>query len=463
MVVANSLYHIRFETSLLFGSYHFNTYNIYIYYDYNARFYLRSRYIALLMWSFWWSLEKQSIKVLKRWYKNMSKRGDNIHKRSDGRWEGRYYKGRRPNGSIIYGSVYGKSYSEVKEKLKSNTKKQFEKIPTSKNDIIFADVANMWINDIKIRLKAGSINKYQRIIDTHIIKDFGNMNIGEITSTVINQYISEKLISGRVDGKGGLSPSYTKNIIIVINSILNYASKENLCLPLSSSVSKPYVPKRELSIISKTTQRKLEDYILNNITPTNVGIYISLYSGLRIGEICALQWNDIDFVNSIIHIRHTISRIDKKIEGSSYRTSLIMDSPKTQSSKRDIPISANLYKILVELYNVSTSEFVISDTDGFISPRTYDYRFHGILKKCGIESFNYHTLRHTFATRCVEAGVDVKSLSEILGHANVNITLNFYVHSSMEMKRMQLEKVIPISVNPNICGQKNGIDYRQAL
>ena len=122
-------------------------------------------------------------------------------------------------------------------------------------------------------------------------------------------------------------------------------------------------------------------------------------------------------------------------------TRLIIDPPKTKSSLRDIPLSRQLMAVLLPLYEKRRSEYVISDKSGFVSPRTYEYRFHRVLDRCGLPSINYHALRHTFATRCIELGVDVKTLSEILGHANVSTTLNTYVHSSMERKREQLEKL----------------------
>ena len=166
---------------------------------------------------------------------------------------------------------------------------------------------------------------------------------------------------------------------------------------------------------------------------------ISLNTGLRLSEICALKWSDIDFENAILHVRTTVARVRNTGEGS--KTKLIIDRPKTKSSFRDIPISSYLMKMLVSLYEKRKSEYVVSDQEGFISPRTYSYRFHKVLEKYNVKQVNYHALRHTFATRCIEHGVDVKTLSEILGHSNASITLNTYVHSSMERKREQLEKL----------------------
>lgn len=165
---------------------------------------------------------------------------------------------------------------------------------------------------------------------------------------------------------------------------------------------------------------------------------------MRIGEVCALTWNDIDFSTCTIYVRHTVSRV--KTDNIHTKTELILDEPKTTSSKRIVPISSKLFPILFEYKKISHSLFVISNKDSFISPRTFEDRFHKVMKKNNIEHFNYHALRHTFATRCIEAGVDVKTLSEILGHSNVSITLNTYVHSSLEMKKNQLEKLTLLSI-----------------
>ena len=187
-------------------------------------------------------------------------------------------------------------------------------------------------------------------------------------------------------------------------------------------------------------QKIFERQLLHEMDTTKLGILISLHTGLRIGEICALTWENVDIIKKVIYVRTTIARVkDNSCSGT--KTKLIIDAPKTKSSKRDIPISSFLLPILTTMKSSAISPYVISESPTFIQPRTYEYRYHKLLDSCGLESINYHSLRHTFATRCIEAGVDVKSLSEILGHSNVSITLNTYVHSSMELKRTQLEKL----------------------
>lgn len=375
----------------------------------------------------------------------MSKRGDNIHKRKDGRWEGRYKKGRKPDGSIMYGSIYAKSYREVKTKLSEIAKEMPEHNISRSSEKTFGDILELWMENNRIRLKGGTINKYRNLIDAHIMPELGSVKLNNITSTVVNNFLTQKLQKGRIDKTGGLSASYVRSIMLIVNSAIKFAVAEQMCLPLKTPIMKPSNFKTEITVLSVDEQKRLETHLRSDLDPTKAGIYISLHTGLRIGEICALAWDDVDFKNRIIKIRHTVARVRDSEREKETATKLIIDTPKTPSSTRDIPISSDLLPILEEIHNFSSSAYVISETAEFISPRTYEYRYHRLLDESGIASVNYHALRHTFATRCIEAGVDVKSLSEILGHSNVGITLNTYVHSSMELKRSQLEKLSSIS------------------
>lgn len=373
----------------------------------------------------------------------MPKRGDNIHKRKDGRWEGRYKKGKKDNGTILYGSVYAKTYREVKNKL-------FElmKEPTSAQiqgaEKTFSNVLNMWMENNRIRLKGATVNKYRYLIDIHIMPELGSVKLSDLTSTVVNNFLMQKLENGRLDKSGGLSASYVKSIMIIVNSAVNFAVSEQMCPPFKTPILKPTNSKTEIIVLTKDEQKRLEENLCSDLNPTKAGVLISLYTGLRIGEVCALTWDDIDFESEIIKVRHTVARVINTDDGTT-ATKLIIDTPKTPSSIRDIPISSSLLPILKKLRTQSHSNYVISETVGFVSPRTYEYRYHRLLDKSNIASTNYHVLRHTFATRCIEVGVDIKSLSEILGHSNISVTLNTYIHSSMELKRSQREKLTAIS------------------
>lgn len=370
----------------------------------------------------------------------MSKKGLNIHKRSDGRWEGRYRIGFYRSGSIKYASVYGKTYTEAKDRLLAAIAANAE--PDQRGaEKTFSEILHLWLSNNRLKQKGSTEHKYRTIIERHIEPELGAVKLSRMTSVTVNTFLTRKLEAGRLDGKGGLSPSYVRTMAQIIQSAMQFATEEGYCSPLRTAVYKPAPKKKEFQILSREEQADLERYISIHCDSAAIGVLITLYTGLRIGEVCALAWEDVDLDHGIIHIRHTISRVRDRNSDSQASTKLILSSPKTASSVRDVPIMSVLIPYLTGLKQKCSTGFLISDTDGYISPRTYEYRFHRLLDHCGIPQVNYHALRHTFATRCVEAGMDVKSLSEILGHANVGITLNTYVHSSMERKRQQLEQL----------------------
>lgn len=370
----------------------------------------------------------------------MPRRGENIHKRKDGRWEGRYKRNDEFGGMTKYGSVYGRTYSEVKAKLSEMKSNEPVRSSLKCRSKTFGEVLALWRSFHRLNHKGATDAKYEYMIQKHIIPELGSMKLTEITNAVINDFIFRKTTSGRLDGKGGLSPAYVRTIAVIIQSAIQFAVDEKMCAPINLKTIKPTVEKNELDVFSAKEQQQLEHLLLCDMDETKLGVFISLNTGLRIGEICALTWKDIDLTERIIHVRATVSRVKASPE-SEQQTKLIIDKPKTKTSLRDIPISTKLYPILQAMKEKATSAYVASDNCSFVSLRTYEYRFHKLLERCQLRSVNYHVLRHTFATRCIEVGVDVKTLSELLGHADVSITMNTYVHSSMELKRRQMEKL----------------------
>lgn len=374
----------------------------------------------------------------------MPKKGENIRKRADGRWEGRYKVDTPTDAKTKYHSVYGKTYKEVKDKIRLitsqpallNEKKQ-------QQPILIKEVITQWLNSSKSIHKGATEVRYEYLIEKHIIPELGDVPLSSVTSSLLTNFMNRKLEHGSLNSKGTLSPSYVRSIMSVVVSVLQYAVNEGMCQPLNINLQKPCIDKRDLEVLSAFDQNRLESALIHNIDETKLGILISLNTGLRIGEVCALSWDDIDFERQIFHIRSTVARV--KSMDSGVNSKLIIDKPKTKSSLRDIPIPSKLLTILVSMKKQSKGKYVVSAENSFVSPRTYEYRYHKILDEYNIPSVNYHTLRHTFATRFIEVGVDVKTLSEILGHANVSITLNTYVHSSMELKRQQLEKLSILS------------------
>lgn len=369
----------------------------------------------------------------------MARRTDNIPKRKDGRWEGRYKIGNSNDGKTKYRSVYGKTYTEVKNKMYDiSIASTF--MPTQRRDLKFSELLSLWFNANSVKHKGSTENKYLWTMEKHIIPELGNLKLSQINSSIINGFLKRKLVSGRLDHKGGLSASTVKGILIIIDAALKYGVAEELCSPLKTPIYKPAQPQKQIKILDKTEQAMIENKISENTNITELGILISLHTGLRIGEVCALQWNDIDFTNKLVYVHHTLSRV--RCKTGERKTTYILDEPKTKKSKRSVPINSFLFPILETAKSHSTSTFVVSETNSFVNPRTYEYRYHQTIKNCGISNINYHALRHTFATRCIESGCDYKTLSEMLGHSSVKITMDIYVHSSIELKRNEIEKLV---------------------
>ena len=302
--------------------------------------------------------------------------------------------------------------------------------------ITFESVLYMWLTSNKIHIKNSTYDKYRYIIDRHITPDLGHRSLEEINTVIINQFLDNKLKTGGINTGLPLAPSYVATMALIISSTIHFAANENLCKEFKNPIFKPNPNNKSINILSKYDTEKLMNYISKNLNESGVGVLLALYTGLRIGEICALKWENIDLFKKVILVDSTVSRI--KHNG---KTVFIIGSPKTKNSKRLIPIPKRLLILLKDAYKNRKSEYVISTKADFVIPRTFEYRYHKILKDLHIESINFHTLRHTFATTCISNGMDVKSLSEILGHSNINTTMQIYVHPSMEIKMKQINKV----------------------
>lgn len=369
----------------------------------------------------------------------MARRGDNIHKRKDGRWEGRYKNGYRSNGSIKYSSVYASSYTECKRKLIAVQTEIETPIKVFRQDRLFSDVLWTWIYANRVRIKGATEAKYIQLIETHIIPALGGVKIRQLDSSMVNAFLDSKLKSGSLKQSKALSPSYVRTMAIIIEAAINYAVMEGWCNPLRTPIYKPSVTKKDIVILSRTAEATLLEKISCDSSLAAIGILLALHGGLRIGEVCALKWSDVDFEENLLHIRHTISRVP--CPNSDQNTMLIIDTPKTTSSIRDVPMPSSLQTTLFQAYQNRNSEYVISPSDSFVGTRTFDYQYRKVLREHGIQVFSFHTLRHTYATRCAESGMDAKTLSQLLGHSSSNISLNIYVHPSMEIVMNQVEQI----------------------
>lgn len=367
----------------------------------------------------------------------MARRGENIYKRKDGRWEGRYIKG-YTDGKAKYASVYAQSYLEVKNKLVF-AKANFETECSIKCNS-FGFYAEKWLVEIKPQIKHSTFVKYNNILINHIVEKFGNANVSDITTDIMKEFILKKLQNGNIKTGLGLSSKTVIDIVSVIKLILIFAEaagETNSCDFQQLSIKK--VISSEINM-SKEIQDTLVKYLLKDVDYTKLGILLCLYTGIRIGELCAVRLEDIIVPEKIIRITKTMQRL-QTFSNAGPKTKVVTTTPKSISSQREIPLPDFLIKIIIGLNYKSNAYILTGTNEQYIEPRTLEYRFKAILKKCGLDNYKFHQLRHRFATQCVELGFDVKCLSEILGHSSVNITLNRYVHSTMELKKVNMEKL----------------------
>ena len=365
----------------------------------------------------------------------MAKRGKNIYLRKDGRWEGRYSKG-KTNGKTQYGYIFGKTFEEVETRISEIASPALELSITSKTS--FESISEEWLEAQKPQLKASSVAKYTNILASYLIPRFGKKPVVTITRGEVMMFSRELLVTGGVKSNG-LSPKTVNSILSVMKSIFVYADREkghHVADIKDISVKQPQKPMR---ILSRAEQQRLSSYLCNNPTPCHLGILLCLYTGLRIGEICAMKWKDICINEQYLYVHQTMQRIQT---GSSTKgkTEIVILPPKSECSIRRIPIPSDILHLLLSASAQKQGDaFLLTGmVHSFIEPRCLENRFKAVTTKCNISNVNFHALRHTFATRCVELGFDVKSLSEILGHASVNITMNRYVHPSMELKQKNM-------------------------
>lgn len=371
----------------------------------------------------------------------MPRKGENIYKRKDGRWEGRYIRD-RVNGKAKYGYVFAHSYKEVKIKLmnaKAFIASNTSAVPVIASELLicsFSRASDEWIQANKSQWKESSTVKYINILNNHLLPEFGQRNITDISRTDIQDYISRLLMSGGKNNTG-LAPKTVNSIISVMKNVFEHAAETKGCILVNFKGLTVKQPQKQMRILSQSEQNILTGYLLEKSSDTSIGILLSLYTGLRVGEVCALKWEDISFRDKCIHVKKTMQRI--QVKGNlDHKSEIIISTPKSGCSVRDVPIPDKLMLMLQKRQNAPNTYFLTGKTNLYVEPRTMQNRFKSTIKKAGIAPANFHALRHTFATRCIELGFDIKSLSEILGHASVNITLNRYVHPSMELKQKNM-------------------------
>lgn len=309
--------------------------------------------------------------------------------------------------------------------------------------ILYKDWIYTWLIEKKDYIKESTYANYSNNIFNHIIPKLGNYTLNEINHKIIQDFLLELSKNGRKDNTGGLSEKTIKDITIIVKGSIKKGINEGKIKHIELSFNYPKDNKeKSIYILTKYEQNKITNYVLDNRNTKNIGFLISLYSGIRIGELCALQWKDIDFKNNKLMISKTIQRVYIKDKDKSI-SKVIITTPKTKNANREIPVNKDFLEIIKSL-KTDKDNYILSNSDKYIEPRTYRKYFNKILKELKIKHFNFHSLRHTFATNCISLGCDYKTVSELLGHANVNITLNLYVHPRYSQKKKCIDLVSKI-------------------
>ena len=363
----------------------------------------------------------------------MPKQGKNIYLRKDGRWEGRYIK-ERTTGKSHYGYVFGKTYEEAERKQDAVSSENTISVHGIEGS--FAVLANEWLLLKTPQLKASSIAKYTNLLNLYLLPIYGDRQVSGILRSDITQWSRDLLTNGGAKAEG-LAPKTVNSILSLMRNILEFAAREKGIPTADTKDISVKQPQKPMRILSRAEQQRLSRYLRENLTPCNMGILLCLYTGLRIGEICALKWEDILIDEQCLYIHQTMQRI--QVKGSpEKKTTVVILPPKSECSIRRIPVPDEISQLLWTLRKPDNAYLLTGMVHSYVEPRNMENRFKAATTKCNISNVNFHALRHTFATRCVELGFDVKSLSEILGHASVNITMNRYVHPSMELKQKNM-------------------------
>ncbi len=354
--------------------------------------------------------------------------GWNVYRRKDGRLEGRVPMEKDASGKRRYRAFFGHSRENLIERM---TAFRQSRMPEEAALITFSELFYQWYEGIVQRVKESTAANYWMKGQKHLIPFFGEMNVSEIGPDEIYEFINQKK-------EKGLSDRYIADNLTLLKTVFKYAAKHFFVLNPMDDIIFRKSKTSDIVILSADQKKKLTQYLKASSERSSLGILLCMGTGLRIGELCALRWEDLDLQKRILTVRHTVQRIQTK--DSSKRTKLILTEPKSESSFRCIPVPKELSDLLRKQCG-KPLEFVLSGTQQPMEPRVMQYRFSKVLKNVNLPSIHFHALRHMFASDCIRLGCDMKSLSEMLGHSSVEITMNLYVHSSFEQKQKFVEQL----------------------
>ena len=373
--------------------------------------------------------------LVKGQVKQLPRYGENIYRRKDGRWEGRYIAMRLPDGRAKYKSVYGKTHDIVKKKQMAAIQ-ALAKEPAAACDLTVKELFARYLAQADV--KPSTRERYRFMIERHILPQLGQTPVSKLTAKGLSDFLRHLKNHGRLDGKGGLSPKTVRDVAVLIKSALRFAQAEYHCVCDALNARLPVYTQKKVEVLSDTELAVLGKALLPSGNHKDVGILLSANGGLRLGEVCALRVSDIDFRDGTVSIERAVQRVRQD-----EKTQLIVQTPKSENSVRIVPLPDDMMAYLkIAVSGLPQDAYILTGRkDKPMEPRTYQYYFESVLRQCGIRKRSYHTLRHTYATRCIENGIDVKSVSEMLGHADVTTTLRLYVHPSLDSKRQAIQKI----------------------
>nr|WP_304710864.1 site-specific integrase [uncultured Acetatifactor sp.] len=372
-------------------------------------------------------------------------RGENVFRRKDGRYEARYIKGRRADGKPVYGFCYGRTYEEAKGKAdRAREEMASAKRPDHSQGPDVACFCDSWLSANSTRLKPSSAAKYRMDMENHIKPYFEGKLPCEVRPEEIEGF-TRMLLNGK-----GLSPKTVRSILTLLRSVLSYMRKQSGENLPELEIAYPKECRKNARVLDKKEEAMLAMLLAQEMDSCKFGVYLALRTGMRIGEVCALRWRDISFESAAISVCQTVLRLPQKQTDSEtfrkdgFRTALVVGPPKSESSLRVIPLMPDIAALCERFRPEDPEAFLLTGTARCMGPRKLQRRLKRYLEECGIPEAHFHTLRHTFATRCVEAGFDVKTLSDILGHSNIGITMNLYVHPNLDLKRENMSRLKPM-------------------
>jgi len=311
--------------------------------------------------------------------------------------------------------------------LSSRSKKEGPSVPVSMESVM-----DEWLSDMRRHVRDSTFAAYESIVRTHLRPAFGGAPVRTVTETRMADFLS-------AESARGLSSGTLRLTHCVLHMSLRYAATHGYVSNPPAMPPLPPRPRRAARCLPDRDLRALEYRLRRSPEPCGIGILLCIYTGLRVGEVCALRWGDIDPGAGTLTVHSTVQRL--RVDGEGGGTRLCFGPPKSPSSLRTIPLPAFL-RAELEPFRAGPDCFLLAgSSQDFMEPRQLQRRFKAILREVGAADINFHALRHTFATRCIQLGFDVKSLSDVLGHADVGTTLNTYVHPSMEQVRGYMEKL----------------------